>query len=251
MGGRAPEAHVIPTTPINMSDWYYSQNETVFGPFDLPSLKQMHQAGVLTADTLVAQQGSEQWMPLSEVPLTTADHTTREFPVNLGWRTLPGLIQIKQSNTGLFGNGTACILGDQIVLKGYKLWSMWLRVLSFFVIMFLVFLGVTLTAGIAAYAGLLPAAPSDSSLAGSVEMAVGIEAACFFFFVLPVLIAAVVAEGFLVKRADHQYRVLSTPKVGRTGTSVKIDVMANVKHRITLRFKNRHLAEEFIGISAL
>ena len=64
-----------------MSDWYYSQNETVFGPFDLPSLKQMLQAGAITSDTLVAQQGSEQWKPLSEVSFSAAKQTKKWPPL--------------------------------------------------------------------------------------------------------------------------------------------------------------------------
>lgn len=56
--------------------WYYSQGETVNGPFLLSELLQKAEQGVLNAETLVVPEGSEDWRsfsaiaPANQPPLT-------------------------------------------------------------------------------------------------------------------------------------------------------------------------------------
>lgn len=175
---------------------------------------------------------------------------SREFPVNLGWRMLPGLIQIRQSNTGLFGRGKVTVSGRQIMIEGRKLWAMWLRILCLFGIGITIFLAVTLISGIAAYSGVLVENPNDSSLVGSVELALGEGSGIFLFIILPLLVGVIVAEVFLTKRAQLRCAVATGPKAGWTGKTAILDVVSDQaggkRRRITLWFSGQTQCQEFI-----
>lgn len=169
--------------------------------------------------------------------------------MDLGWRMLPGPIQLRQSNTGLFGQGVATISEGQLVIKGRKLWPMWLRLLSFILIAVAVFVGVTLIFGIAAYGGFLKENPNDSSLVGSVAQAIGSGPALFLFILLPLLSAGIIAEVFLTKKSELRYTARSVLNIGRSKKRITLEVLpesaAKKTKRITIWFTDSAECEEF------
>lgn len=57
----------LQATIMNANNWYYTQADKTFGPFHSSVLHQMATAGVISFDTLVAQEGTCDWRALSQV----------------------------------------------------------------------------------------------------------------------------------------------------------------------------------------
>jgi RsiW-degrading membrane proteinase PrsW (M82 family) len=55
---------------MNNDKWYYTQDAKTFGPFQGQVIQQMLNAGVITKDTEVAQEGDGEWRRCEEVQLT-------------------------------------------------------------------------------------------------------------------------------------------------------------------------------------
>ncbi|MCB1225593.1 MAG: DUF4339 domain-containing protein [Verrucomicrobiales bacterium] len=54
-------------TPNNASRWYYAKQEQAVGPLSLAEIASLFNAGQLASETLIAQEGSEDWQPLYNV----------------------------------------------------------------------------------------------------------------------------------------------------------------------------------------
>lgn len=52
---------------MNRDNWYYTQDDKIFGPFTRDSLDQMANAGIITSDTNVALEGNENWQTLGSL----------------------------------------------------------------------------------------------------------------------------------------------------------------------------------------
>ncbi len=110
----------------------------------------------------------------------------KEYPVDFGWPMMPGLIQIKQSKTGLFGKGTVSIEGNELVLRGKMLWNMWLRLLAYVVMAAILLLVVWIPVIIVLkLAGPPPSLLPDASAGDALVAWVGMELAALYTVILP------------------------------------------------------------------
>lgn len=174
----------------------------------------------------------------------------REYPVDFGWPMMPGLIQIKQSKTGLFGKGTVSIEGNELVLRGKMLWNMWLRLLAYVVMAAILLLVVWIPVILVLkFAGPPPSLPPDASAGDALVAWVGMELAALYTVILPLLAPAFVAEFLLFKQGEIRYVVAGAPVLGRFMPCVTVEV-ANSKRkrrRICLYFRTQDQARALLS----
>ncbi len=172
----------------------------------------------------------------------------KEYPVDFGWPMMPGLIQIKQSKTGLFGKGTVTIEGSELVLPGKMLWNVWLRLVAYVVMAAVLLLAVWIPVIIVLkLAGPLPSLPPDASAGEALVAWVGMKIAALYTLALPLIVPAFVAEFLLFKRGEIRYVAVSCPILGHFMPTVTVEVMNSMrKHqKICLFFKNRNEVSAF------
>ncbi len=172
----------------------------------------------------------------------------RQYPVDFGWPMMPGLIQIKQSKTGLFGKGTVSIEGNELVLRGKMLWNMWLRLLAYVVmaavLLLVVWIPVILVLKLA---GPPPTLPPDASAGDALVAWVGMELAALYTVIIPLLVPALVAEFLLFKRGEIRYISVGAPILGRFMPSVAVEVVNSKRkrRRTCLYFQTKDEARAF------
>lgn len=172
----------------------------------------------------------------------------REYPVDFGWPMMPGLIQIKQSKTGLFGKGTVSIEGSELVLRGKMLWNIWLRLLAYVVMAAVLLLVVWIPVIIVLkLAGPPPSLPPDASAGDALVAWVGMELAALYTVILPLLVPAFVAEFLLFKQGAIRYVPVGTPILGRFMPCVTVEVVnfRRKRRRICLYFRTQDEARAF------
>ena len=77
---------------MSTQQWFYSQNDSVYGPFTLDVLKQMADAGVVSAATQVAIAGTEQWIPLADVLSTSTEGDAATSQSTHIWGNIAGKV---------------------------------------------------------------------------------------------------------------------------------------------------------------
>lgn len=68
---------------MNRENWYYTHDGKIFGPFTRDSLDQMAHAGIITLETLVALEGSEDWQPLVTIRENQTQQNVTQSPDNI------------------------------------------------------------------------------------------------------------------------------------------------------------------------
>lgn len=68
---------------MNRENWYYTHDGKIFGPFTRDSLDQMAHAGIITYETLVALEGSEDWRPLVSISKTQSQKNVVQASDNI------------------------------------------------------------------------------------------------------------------------------------------------------------------------
>jgi RsiW-degrading membrane proteinase PrsW (M82 family) len=68
---------------MNRENWYYTHDGKIFGPFTRDSLDQMAHAGIITPETLVALEGSEDWQPLVTIRENQTQQNVTQSPDNI------------------------------------------------------------------------------------------------------------------------------------------------------------------------
>lgn len=173
----------------------------------------------------------------------------KEYPVDFGWPMMPGLIQIKQSKTGLFGKGTVSIEGNELVLRGKMLWNMWLRLLAYVVMAAVLLLAVWIPVILVLkLAGPPPSLPPDASAGDALVAWVGMELAALYTVILPLLVPAFVAEFLLFKQGAIRYVPVGDPVQGRFMPTVTVEVVnfKRKRRRICLYFHHRDAVDIFL-----
>lgn len=174
----------------------------------------------------------------------------KEYPVDFGWPMMPGLIQIKQSKTGLFGKGTVTIEVGELVLRGKMLWNVWLRLLAYVVMAAVLLLAVWIPViVILKLVGPPPSLPPDASAGEALVAWIGMEIAALYTLALPLIVPAFVAEFLLLKRGEIRYTPVGTLAVGRFVPTVTVEVRNSVRkrRRICLFFGNSDEAKAFLS----
>lgn len=172
----------------------------------------------------------------------------REYPFDFGWPMMPGLIQIKQSKTGLFGKGTVTIEGSELVLRGKMLWNVWLRLLAYAVIAAVLLLAVWIPVIVVLkLVGPPPSLPPDASTGEALVAWVGMEIAAMYTLALPLIVPAFVAEFLLFKRGEIRYTQVGAPALGRFMPAATVEVRSSKRHsrRICIFFGNSDEARAF------
>lgn len=172
----------------------------------------------------------------------------KEYPVDFGWPMMPGLIQIKQSKTGLFGKGTVTIEGSELILRGKMLWNVWLRLLAYVVMAAMLLLAVWIPVIIVLkLVGPPPSLPPDASAGEALVALVGMEIAALYTLALPLIVPAFVAEFLLFKRGEIRYAAVGAPILGRFMPTVTVEVVNSKRkpRKICLYFRDRSDVREF------
>jgi len=113
---------------MSTGDYYYlDQSRTPQGPVSLDGLRQLHAGGTVTSDTLIAQKGSQNWVPYAQHPDTsgpgqpsgTPPVPTGSVPPPTGMPPMPeGMPPQSTTSTGkvVMWVGLGCLLA--ILLAG-------------------------------------------------------------------------------------------------------------------------------------